>query len=72
MWDLIEDVGGFHDGMFLVCQLFMGFYSALNFRVEFLNRKIVDGIHSKKLEFENSNQYKGMVDKFNSSNSETT
>ena len=40
-WDLLGDVGGFNDGMFLVCQIFMTTYAALAFKVDYLSSLVV-------------------------------
>lgn len=42
IWDLLGDVGGFHDGFYIVFSLFMGSYSALAFKVDFLKSTQVD------------------------------
>ena len=31
LWDLVADVGGFNDGIMLVCSIFMSAYSAMAF-----------------------------------------
>lgn len=31
IWDLLGDVGGFNDGLILVCQLLTSFYAAVSF-----------------------------------------
>ena len=36
IWDLLGDVGGFHDGLIIVFSLFMGSYSALAFKIDYL------------------------------------
>lgn len=46
-WDLLGDVGGFHDGIILVFSLFMGSFSALAFKVDFLNFSQVDNDASR-------------------------
>ena len=42
IWNLISDVGGFNDGIYLVLSLFMTAYSALAFKTNFLNRSYFD------------------------------
>ena len=37
IWDLIGEVGGFNDGVFLFCSLFMGRYASSSFAVNYLN-----------------------------------
>jgi hypothetical protein len=41
-WDLLGDVGGFHDGLFIVTSLFMGAYSQLAFKINFLDGSHID------------------------------
>ena len=41
-WDLLGDVGGFHDGLYIMCSLVMGSYSALAFKTDFINSSNVD------------------------------
>ena len=36
VWDLLGDVGGFNDGLVLVCQLLTSFYTAISFKTKFL------------------------------------
>ena len=36
IWDLLGDVGGFNDGLILVCQLLTAAYSAASFKTKFL------------------------------------
>ena len=47
LWDLLSDVGGFNDGLYLICQLFMGSYSALAFKVNYLNNMFVNKAKDK-------------------------
>ena len=42
-WDLLGDVGGFHDGLLLVASLFMGLVARIAFEKEYLNGKLSDG-----------------------------
>ena len=42
IWDLLGDVGGFHDGLILVFSLFMSSYSALAFKIDYLKSTQVD------------------------------
>ena len=37
MWDLLGDVGGFNDGLLLICSLLMSSYAALAFKADYLN-----------------------------------
>ena len=57
--------------MLLVFSLFMGSYSALAFKVDYLNGKIVDDHEGRKKAFENSDKFKGAIDRFNSTEIET-
>ena len=36
VWDLLGDVGGFNDGLMLVCQILTGAYTAASFKTKFL------------------------------------
>ena len=42
IWNLVSDVGGFSDGITLVCNIFMTAYSAMAFKTSFLNRSYYD------------------------------
>jgi hypothetical protein len=42
IWNLISDVGGFSDGIILVCNIFMTAYSAMAFKTSFLNKSYYD------------------------------
>ena len=42
VWNLISDVGGFSDGLYLVCSIFMSTYSAMAFQTAFLNKSYYD------------------------------
>lgn len=42
MWDLVEDVGGFNDGLILICSLFMSFYAAFAFKADYLDGQFID------------------------------
>ena len=42
IWNLISDVGGFSDGITIVCSIFMTTYSAMAFKTSFLNRSYYD------------------------------
>ena len=57
-WDLLADVGGFNDGMILLCTLFMSSYSAIAYKIDFLNGRIVDDHEGKRKAFENSDRFK--------------
>ena len=49
IWDLLGDVGGFHDGLMIVFSLFMGSYSALAFKIDYLkSTQVDDGSSSKR------------------------
>ena len=41
-WDLLGDVGGFHDGLYLLLSLFMASYSSYNFKSAWLHNKTID------------------------------
>ena len=42
VWDLLGDVGGFHDGVILIFSLFMGPYSALAFKLDYFSSTAID------------------------------
>ena len=42
IWNLVSDVGGFSDGIYLVLRIFMTAYSAMAFKTNFLNRSYFD------------------------------
>ena len=42
IWNLISDVGGFSDGVYLVCSIFTTAYSAMAFKTTYLNRSYYD------------------------------
>lgn len=42
VWDLLGDVGGFNDGLLLVCQIFMTTYSAVVFKVDWMRYQVFD------------------------------
>ena len=42
IWNMISDVGGFSDGITLICNIFMTAYSAMAFKTSFLNRSYYD------------------------------
>ena len=41
-WELLGDVGGFNDGLMLICTFFMATYSALSYNINVLNGTVVD------------------------------
>lgn len=42
MWDLLGDVGGFNDGLLLICSLFMAPYAEFAFKTDYLKTSKVD------------------------------
>ena len=42
VWDLLADVGGFHDGMYLVASIIFGSYSAFAFKREMISNMYID------------------------------
>lgn len=42
LWDCLGDVGGFNDGLMLVCRFLLGFYSAISFQTSFLGHTFYD------------------------------
>ena len=42
VWDLLADVGGFHDGMYLVASIIFGSYSAFAFKRELISNMNFD------------------------------
>lgn len=69
VWDLLGDVGGFNDGLVLLCSIFMSSYSAFAFKTEILNKMPIESEHlsgngssgsdasPKHAQFQNSAQY---------------
>ena len=43
VWDLLSDVGGFNDGLFLVASIVMSSYSAFQYKKDLLSQFKVDG-----------------------------
>lgn len=41
VWDLLGDVGGFHDGMILIAAIILGPYKTLAAKLDFTNGKAV-------------------------------
>lgn len=41
-WNLIENVGGFHDGLYIICSIIMTYYSAAAFKADYISRSYVD------------------------------
>ena len=60
-WDLLGDIGGFNDGLFLLCSIFMSSYSALAYKIDYLNGKVVDDDGSRKKAFESSDRFKEAI-----------
>ena len=58
IWDLLADVGGFNDGLYMIFQLFMSSYSALSFKTSILNKMTFGRNIKKKRSIENSRSYK--------------
>ena len=46
IWDLIGNVGGFNDGVFLFCSFFMGSFASNSFAVNYLNSQYVEGANN--------------------------
>ena len=47
-WDLLGDVGGFHDGLGLVASLFMGFIAQMTFQRDYTYGKLSEGLDNQK------------------------
>ena len=56
IWDLLGDVGGFNDGLILVCQLLTASYSALSFKTKFLASSYFDANHDAQRQSSNENR----------------
>ena len=67
MWDLLGDVGGFNDGLLLLCSIFMSSYSAFSFTLDVLNQFPIDlsrsSMDSKGARFTDSVLYLRTVSK---------
>ena len=57
-WDLLADVGGFNDGLFLLFSIFMSSYSALAYKIDYLNGKVVDDEKGRMKAFKSSDKFK--------------
>lgn len=58
VWDLLGDVGGFHDGMFLVAAIIIGPYQALAAKLDFTSGKAADNADGKRgRSFQNSDRF---------------
>ena len=66
-WDLLGDVGGFHDGLLIVTSLFMGFVAQMAFENAYVHEKMSDGLadSEKDKDFQNSAQFKLCVSHIN-------
>ena len=42
VWDLLGDVGGFNDGLYLICSLVISTYSAFSFNKSIIENTFVD------------------------------
>ena len=60
-WDLLGDIGGFNDGLFLLFSIFMSSYSALAYKIDYLNGKVVDDDEGRKKAFESSDRFKEVI-----------
>lgn len=47
-WDAVGDIGGFHDGIVLIIQVFMAPYSAMMFNIGLTNGTLYQDKPSKK------------------------
>ena len=63
-WDLLGDIGGFNDGLFLLFSIFMSSYSALAYKIDYLNGKVVDDDEDRKKAFESSDRFKEAIKRF--------
>ena len=61
-WNLLGDVGGFHDGLILMSSLFMTAYASLAFQKDYLNGYITENSSDDKIStFEQCKSYKTMM-----------
>ena len=58
--------------MFLLCSLFMSSYSALAYKIDYLNGKIVDDHDGRSKAFENSDLFKKAIDRIKSTDKEAS
>jgi hypothetical protein len=49
IWDLLGDVGGFNDGLFLLCSIFIAPLSSMAFTNDFLNDQTIDATKKGRL-----------------------
>ena len=61
-WNLLGDVGGFNDGLFLLCQLFVLPISAMAFANDYTKSRFIDPSSNQGTrEFQDSDQFKNIV-----------
>ena len=60
IWNLVADVGGFSDGIYLILRIFMTAYSAMAFKTNFLNLSYYDS--EKNLNDHQDVDYKNIFD----------
>lgn len=59
MWNLLADVGGFHDGLYLIVGILLGPYSAIALKVDLIDGRPVDvGNNSQNRNRKNSTRFK--------------
>ena len=72
LWDILGDVGGFNDGLYLVFELLFSSYAAFSYKQSILKNVKVDSEALKKTfksaQIENSVPYQSVIDSINSQN----
>ena len=62
MWDLLGDVGGFHDGLFLLCSFFVTAYASMSFQRDLLHGTMMEDPRDKKIQkFQRSASFRKML-----------
>lgn len=61
-WNLLGDVGGFNDGLFLLCELFVLPISAMAFANDYTKSRFIDPPSSQRTRaFQDSDRFKNIV-----------
>ena len=64
-WDLLGDVGGFHDGLILLAEIFLGFAAQLAFESDYLNGRLLDNSGKNFKRVHNSPQFQSLLSSVN-------
>ena len=62
IWDLLGDVGGFNDGLFLLGSLLVSTYARLHFKKDYLDGTQMENPENQHLRnFENSDRFNALL-----------